>query len=162
MKCGQCGKDHDIEDLELGFGAPDAYYQIPEEEREARAELTPETCRIDDDRFYLRGVMEIAVRGRNEGLGLGLWAQTSRQNFERYGVLSHDDEQSEEAPFMGVIANDIAGQPALVGVPVTIQLESATQRPSLWAVDTTHPLAANQRDGIDERQVLDILNPYLH
>lgn len=162
MKCGHCGEEHDFGEIELGFGAPDAYFKVPEREREARTELTSETCSIDDKRFFIRGVLEIAVRGREQSFALGLWAQTSRENFERYVGLSSDEEQGEEPPFLGALANDIAGQPALLGLPVTVQMESASQRPSLWVADATHPLAAEQRAGIEESQALERLAPYLH
>jgi hypothetical protein len=162
MRCPQCGEEHDVGEMELGFGAPDAYFKVPEAEREARVDLTSETCSIDGERFFIRGVLEIPVRGREEGFGLGLWAQTSRDNFDRYVRLSSDEEQGEEPPFVGAIANDIAGQPSLLGLPVTVQMESAVQRPSLWVADPTHPLAADQRTGIEESRALELLAPYLH
>ena len=59
-RCPTCGEDHDgIPDIVAD--RPDHYWAVPASERTERIRLTPDTCVIDRETHYIRGVIEIPL-----------------------------------------------------------------------------------------------------
>ena len=57
FRCPTCGDLH--EGLpHISVDKPDHWWDVPEEEREHRIQLTSDTCIIDDEDFFIRGVIE--------------------------------------------------------------------------------------------------------
>lgn len=81
--CHSCGQEH--QDLpDIGSDRPDYYWQVPEAEREARIQLTTDTCIIDSEDFYVRGVLELPILNAGTCLGFGVWVSHKRENFQIY------------------------------------------------------------------------------
>jgi hypothetical protein len=68
----------------FGWDWPLQYVAIPEDERAARCTLTSDTCVIDDDKFFVRGCVEISVVGYEESFAWGAWTSLSEQNFAHF------------------------------------------------------------------------------
>ena len=159
FRCATCGEEH--EGLpDLGFDTPDPYLEVPEDEREARTELTPDRCVVRDgerEDFFVRGVIEIPVHGQDEPFGIGAWVSQSRANYERYAA----DEAME--PTFGWLVNRIApyGETTfLLKTRVCFRQEDGL-RPTLELEPTRHPLAVEQREGISLARAWEIVHPYL-
>jgi hypothetical protein len=61
-RCEACGRTH--EGLpDLGFRWPDAYFDVPESERSVRVKGNSDTCAIDDEASYIRGVILMPLVG---------------------------------------------------------------------------------------------------
>src|SRR5882724_2973897 len=80
-RCSTCGELHKgLPDL--GIDRPDYYWLVPEEERTTRIELTSDTCVIDNEDYFIRGVIEIPLVGQSEkfcfGFGYRRSMKTSR------------------------------------------------------------------------------------
>src|SRR5215471_12671166 len=59
-RCSSCGEIH--EGLpDLGFNVPDPWFNVPEDERANRIKLDADLCVIDDQEFYIRGVVQIPI-----------------------------------------------------------------------------------------------------
>ena len=102
-QCKTCGNYH--EGLpDIGYRYPDTYFTIPESEREARTKFNTDLCSIDDEHFFIRGVLLIPVLGQDEQLGLGVWVSQSQENFETY-VANYDTD--EIGPFFGWLSNSL-------------------------------------------------------
>jgi hypothetical protein len=56
---------------------PDHWWDVPEKEREQRIEPTSDTCIIDNEEFFIRGVIEIHVQDYPEVFGFGVWFRRS-------------------------------------------------------------------------------------
>ena len=70
-KCQTCGEEHEgIPDI--GFRWPDPYFAVAEEERESRIQANTDICNINDEEFYVRGVLLIPVRKQDQRFGLGV------------------------------------------------------------------------------------------
>jgi hypothetical protein len=162
MKCPYCGEIHDFDDLEVGFDLPDDVFAIPEPERSSRSRSTPDLCVLDDERYFLRGVLDFPCDDRRTPFGVGLWVETSKQSYDRYVELYSDPDQGNEPPFCGTIANTLDGYWDLRGVPVSIQLVSANERPSLVVTDPTHPAAHDQTQGVPAETLYELLWSNLH
>ena len=63
---------------------PDHWWDVPEEERDQRIELTSDTCIIDNEEFFIRGAIEIHVHDYPEVFGFGILVWQKRENFYKY------------------------------------------------------------------------------
>ena len=79
--CPICGEEHDLSEMQVGFDKPDAFFAVPPDEREQRVDLTPDVVAIDETHHYLRGVLEIPVRGEAQPFGWGIWVKVAPDDF---------------------------------------------------------------------------------
>lgn len=160
--CEQCGMEHEDVNTQIGFEKPDAYFDLPESERERRVFVHSDICDIDRKRFFARGVLQIPVQG-HEHFGWGIWVEMGRADFLRYVELYNDPDQGSETPFHGHIATSIPAYcETTLGIPVTIQLTGPTTRPLLFVeAGVDHLLAREQSKGIEVDR-LDELRGSIH
>jgi hypothetical protein len=78
----------------LGAVAPLSYYVIPEAERASRCELGSDHCAIDYKLFFVRGCLEIPVRGADEPLVWGVWVSLGEQNFKAWLMACEERHRS--------------------------------------------------------------------
>lgn len=97
FRCSDCGEMHKGSPS-FGYDTPFLYSTVPEEERADRAHLTSDICSIDDDTFFIRGVIEIPIHDVEDPLLWGVWVSQSQESFERY-VASFDGDQSDDGSF---------------------------------------------------------------
>ena len=64
--------------------APYYYDSIPVSERADRCELTSDICIVDDEFFFVRGLIAIPVEGADEPFTWGVWVSLSRASFDEY------------------------------------------------------------------------------
>jgi hypothetical protein len=69
---------------DIGSAEPWHYLTVPEEQREQRTQLTSDTCIIDHEDYFIRGVIEIPVHDYPEMFGFGVWVSQKKENFEAY------------------------------------------------------------------------------
>lgn len=157
-RCATCGGYHD--DLpDLGSDRPDAWWDVPEQEREARIALTSDTCIIDGEQFFIRGVIEIPVHRQSEPFGFGVWISQKRENFDTY--LKHFDS-AEIGPFFGRLSTRISCYAEDTRLLKTrAHFRGGKVRPSIELEPTGHPLAADQRRGISLARAWEIVHHYM-
>lgn len=143
--CPSCGREHD--DLpDLGADKPDPWYDIPEKERTTRAELASDTCILDREHYFIRGVILIPVRDGDRPFGFGVWVSQKRENFLTY-VAKPDD--ATIGPFFGWLSTRLSyyEQDTFL-IKTMAHFRGKGLRPSIKLEPTDHPLAVAQRDGI--------------
>lgn len=157
-RCAICGREHDVAQMQVGFGKPDVYFTVPEDDRSARcwfnAEQNADICVIRGVGSFMRCWLPIPVRGRSEPFGWGVWAEVERRHIDY--MLDHwtDWATGSEPPFAGAIANNIrAYAEGTIGVPVTVQLMNDRRRPVLTVTAVSHRLGTEQQMGVDEAWV---------
>lgn len=160
LECNICHQPHDIGATELGFQMPDAVHGMPVADRETRCRMSRDLCVLDNSQFFIRGVLPMPVAGLDEPFGIGAWAQVDQPDFIRYTELWDDNGQGSEPPFEGMMANDIDGYPSTSGLMMSIRLKSAESRPDFILTDTNHPLALEQRNGMDIDKLMTMLHRY--
>ena len=102
-KCKTCGETHD--DLQdIGFQYPDYYFGIPEDERESRIDTGTDLCVIDDEYYFIRGVIYIPIHDYEHDFGIGVWVSQKKENFEQY---VENPDTSDIGPFFGWLSNNI-------------------------------------------------------
>ena len=73
----------------MGFRWPEPCFGVPEAERQSRIKATSDTCSIDDEAFFIRGIILIPIKGRDDHFGLGVRVSQSRYlGAEDDGTLS--------------------------------------------------------------------------
>lgn len=116
--------------MEPSFDRPDAYFEIPREERGARTWNRESLCvnwGADGapDRHFLRVVLPISVRGEGEPMCWGVWVEVAEHDFATTHDWWADPEQATVPPFPGRLANRLANR--LADMPPT---EGAPRRRS--------------------------------
>jgi hypothetical protein len=144
-RCATCGQTHD--DLpDLAFRWPDPYFVVPEAERSTRIRGTLDLCSIDDDQFYIRGVILIPIKGHNEKLGLGVWVSQKRENFRTY---VDNYESADIGPFFGWLSNSIPFyKPDTWALKTMAHFQGPGKRPSIVVEPSGHPLYIDYAEGV--------------
>src|SRR6201996_7861773 len=83
--------------------APRSYYAVPEAERASRCELGSDYCAIDLASFFVRGCLEIPVRGVDEPLVWGVWVSLSMPDFKTWMMTYEEPLRSHLGPLPGLL-----------------------------------------------------------
>ena len=157
-KCSECDEIHD--DLpDIAADKPDYWWTVPEDEREARTELTGDTCIIDDEDFFIRGVIQIPIHDYPRDFGFGVWVSQKRENFQTY--LDNFDTD-KIGPFFGWLSTNIAFyEEGTTLLKTMAHFRGNNQRPAIVLEPSSHPLAIAQHEGITLAQAWDIAHFYM-
>lgn len=167
VQCSYCGEEHDLSEMEPSFEYPDAYFEIPEQRRAQQVSYAGSSCTIrdgagqdDQHRHFLRALLPIPVRGEHDAFCWGVWVEVSAGDFAR----AHEREHGDVGLALEArLANAIPGVAPTLGLAGELQfVEPALLPPFLLAVESGHPLADEQRDGVYPERVLEWLAPILH
>ena len=161
FRCDVCDEWH--EGLpDLGFDAPLHYNQLSKRERETIATKSSDLCSINDEDYFVRGVIELPVQGGADHFGIGAWVSLKEENFRRYVALYEAADPSGDGPYFGWLCNRIAGYPDTLSLKTHLHLRPAPQRPSIELEPTDHPLALQQRRGITPAEIQAVIEHALH
>ncbi|HZS46438.1 MAG TPA: DUF2199 domain-containing protein [Blastocatellia bacterium] len=159
FRCATCDEIH--EGLpDIGWDRPDPCYAIPEGEGEGegdqRINLTSDTCIIDNEDFFIRGVLEIPINGQQASLGLGVWVSQKRENFYKY--LENFDS-ADIGPFFGWLSNSIGYYlEDTYCLKTMAHFRGCNDRPTIELEPTNHSLAIDQREGISLEKAWEIVH----
>ena len=147
--CSSCGQEHGVLPFSFSAEFPDAYVGLTDEERNARASLSSEQCIIDQEQFYVRGCIEIPVRGTDGVFLWGVWAKVEDKVFD--AITENWNSEGREAkigPYEGLLANALAIYPRTLDLKLGIQIMPIGVRPLFRVNDADHSLAIEQKYGI--------------
>lgn len=156
--CSCCGEVHD--DLpDLTFDRPGYASDVPAEEFEKRVKLNEDFCVVDDEFYFIRGVIRIPIRNNKQDLGFGVWVSQKKDNFETYlGNLDTPDI----GPHFGWLSNEFTfgGEPTL-NLKTMAHFQGNGQRPLIELGESEHPLYLAQSNGISMDEAWKILHDHL-
>jgi len=157
-RCTTCGKLHD--DLpDIGADKPDHWWSVPAEERDQRIQLTSDTCIIDNEDFFIRGVIEIPIHNYPQMFGFGVWVSQKRENFFKY-LETFDSDQI--GPFFGWLCTRISCYSVDTRqLKTMVHFRGKDIRPSIEIEPTDHPLAVDQKNGITLAKAWKIVHHYM-
>ena len=157
-RCSKCGEEH--EGLpDIGFDRPAAWFTVPDDERGARVKLDADTCIIDDQEFYIRGVIEIPIHHHPATLGIGVWISQKKENFFAY--LDNYDS-SEIGPYFGWLCSSVGYYEEETQLLKTrAHFRGHGLRPCIELEPTNHQLAVDQREGISLSKAWEIVHYYI-
>jgi len=161
FECRTCGEYH-VGMPSFGWDYPVQYLAVPAEERGDRVQLGPDHCVIDDQWFFVRGCLEIPVRGHDEPFSWGVWLSLSRGSFLEYAALHDDPRRAAGARFFGWLCSAVPGYPDTQTLKTMVHVRRWPLRPSVELEPTDHPLAVEQRQGITVERVREIAERVMH
>lgn len=162
-KCATCGESH--ADIPMSFAAdfPDMYANMKTAERETRALISSDQCVIDQKWFFIRGCLEIPIAGCDEVFLWGLWASVREEVFDEIDECWNlKRREKTHGPFKGRLNNSLSEYPETLNLKLEITLQPVGTRPLLRVEETSHPLGAEQRDGISRERAMALVASILH
>jgi hypothetical protein len=168
VRCATCGEESDLLAMEPSYGRPDAYFEVPKDEREYLTNFSKDDGRIrnaDDTerRHFLRVLLSIPMRGEQRDVAWGVWVEVSGADWERAYDLWDDPKQANEPPFPATLANALRGYDGTLGLPGRVQLTGPKTAP-LFELDAgvDHPLAREQREGVFAERIIEWVSAHHH
>lgn len=159
--CRSCHEIHEGMPT-FGWDWPLQYLAVPEGERHERCKLTSDTCVIDGDAFFVRGCVELPVHGQKEPFAWGVWVSLSQRNFQQFVELYNVKERASHGPFFGWLSSHIWIYPDTMNLKTMVHLRDDGIRPWIELEPADHPLAIEQRAGIDVERVAEIYSLMVH
>lgn len=160
--CHKCGQYHQGLPISYGADAPANWYQLPENERPQRAELSSDLCVIDKQHFFVIGNIEIPILNRNTVFSWSVWVSLSEKNFIRTYELWTSPGRESELPYFGWLNTQLPCYPQTLNLKTNVHTRPVGQRPYIELQPTDHPLAIEQRAGITWERVQEIAETILH
>jgi hypothetical protein len=158
FRCAVCGGTHD-ELPAIGSSEPYYYLTVPEAERSVRTMLTSDTCVIDNQDFFIRGVIEIPILNSSGTFDFGVWVSLAQMNFHTYLANFHSDEIG---PFFGWHSTEIDFYPrSTLSLKTQVHFRNDGIRPLIVLEPTDHPLARDATDGITLDRAWEIVHHYV-
>lgn len=146
----------------FGADAPHAYLALPEADREEHADLGSDQCIIDDEQFFVRGCLELPVHGHSEPLSWGVWVSVSKEDFQRISELWEAEGRENEPPMFGRLDTGLPGYRQTLQLRTSVHLRPCGVRPYIEVESTDHPLALDQREGLDAERLALLIDRALH
>lgn len=138
------------------------YIVVPEDEVDERCILTPDTCVIDGEHFFVRGCIDIPLVGCDEPFTWGVWTSLSEENFLHFQELLNVPKRSDHGPFFGWLASYIWIYPDTMNLKTMVHLRDNGICPYVELEPTDHPLAVEQRGGITLERLAEIVEMVMH
>lgn len=161
FKCTSCGEIH--QGLPI-FGAelPAYYFEIPEDERTARCVVGADDCVVDDEFFFVRGLIEVPIHGEDEAFLWGVWVSLSETSYQQWLACYDAEVRSDVGPFFGWLNTYIKPYPDTVNLKTRAHLRDHFEPPYIELEPTDHPLAVEQREGISKARAVELFTLMMH
>lgn len=148
--CATCGKKHS--DLPaIGFDEPFYYQILNEKDKEEKALMNEDLCRIEyDDQtdYFVRAVLQIPIIDHEQTLDYGIWVSVSEKTFKEY-FIQIEEEKPEEKTYFGMISNWIGDYEIdTKGLHMNVETQLGNIRPLLFPHESNHELVHNWENGI--------------
>jgi len=162
--CATCGAEHDLDEISFGTEAPLQWALLSEDER-ARSLLSGEQCEIESEEghsFYIRACLDIPIRGTDRAFTWGVWCSLSEQSYHEIADHWEDSNRRNIGPHFGWLCTKVPGYPDTAFLKTMVHQREVGVRPLVNLEATDHPLAVDQREGIEEERLRTIVVGLLH
>ena len=131
---------------DVAFRWPDPYFGVPECERSERIRGDSDACVIDEEAFYIRGVILIPIVDTADHFGIGVWVSQKRENFLTY---MENYDTPDIGPFFGWLSNSIPPYvPDTWAMKTVAHFQGNNQRPLVEPEPSDHPLYKDYSQGV--------------
>jgi hypothetical protein len=155
FKCTICQKFHAVEPTSHQSNSPDNYSAIRPAERDVRAVLGTDQCVIDNEQYFLRGVIEIPIIGLDEVFLWGAWARVWQKDYEEMSDFWETPGREKTiGPYKGRLNNNVPTyEPETFNLKCTLKIRPVGTRPLFVIEEPEHPLAIDQTQSISMDRV---------
>jgi hypothetical protein len=172
-KCGTCDEWHSGPCLDFSYASP--YYWSQEHEKaRSRSNLLPiwsknrrktfldeDYCAINDDDFFVRGIIHLPIIGAAETFRWGVWGSLSREHFETLLKKHEDPNRGELPPMFSWLSTQISEYPETLNLKMYAHIQELGLRPHFRLEKTDHPLSREYHEGISAERVKEIMTERL-
>jgi hypothetical protein len=165
-KCGSCEEWHTGACLDFSYAAPyywrQDYEKVNPRDPEFGTEI-PETflnedyCAIENQHFFVRGLIHLPIIGSAETFCWGVWGSLSRENFEKLLLTFDDTDRAELREMFSWLSNQIDGYPDSLNLKMYAHIQEPGSRPVFELEPTDHPLSQEYHHGIAAERVREIM-----
>jgi hypothetical protein len=156
--CSRCGKRHEGLPA-LGFGAPAYWDEGLRETDPDKNRLESDICIIQGTNFFIRGLLEVPVKGTDAVLVWNLWVTQSEANFHDY---VDSLPKSPARVTFGYLANRLPGYADSLNLPTQVHWRPEGLRPWIELPPKPHPLCRDWLDGIAPERAAAFAEAVLH
>lgn len=146
----------------FGPSAPELWFSVPENEREARCLLSSDQCVIDEKHFFVLGRIVLPVVDAPEPFVWLVWVSLSERNFDRATELWERKGRENEPPYFGWLQSFLPYEPSTLNLKTLVHTQPVGERPLIELEKTDHPLSVEQHNGITMARVQQIAEKALH
>jgi len=148
VKCPCCEKMVPKNDVELTFRRPDNITALDSYEIEEKCKYNDDIYIYDNQDFYIRCVLDLPVQDKGGDYCLGVWVKVSEKSLNRILDLWDDENQKNEPPMQGLLANNVPLTVNSLNSDVMIRLSGVTSRPYVTVKNEACSLYQEQTCGI--------------
>src|SRR5580658_4316526 len=140
-KCHSCEEWHTGPCLDFGYDKPD-YWLDQHEKASRRTALLPwrtsqektfldeDHCAIEDQDFFVRGIIHLPIIGTAESFRWGVWGSLSRENFQKLRAMHEDEGRIELPPMFSWLSNRIPEYPDTLNIKMYAHIQEPGVRPN--------------------------------
>ena len=113
---------HDLDGISFGADRPSQWYVLTADER-GRSELTSDQCVMESNEgrhFFVRGCLEIPIRGGERTFTWGVWVSLSEENFLEMSEHWEDAARTELGPYFGWLSTALPTYPDTMFLNTTV------------------------------------------
>jgi hypothetical protein len=168
-KCSSCDEWHTGPCLDFSFSEPDYWNRghakesrwtnlIPREiKKPSKTFLDLDFCSINDESFFVRGLIHLPIVGTAETFRWGIWGSLSRQNFETLLEAEDDPNRVGLPPMFSWLSNEISEYPDTLSLKMHAHIQAPKLRPHFELELSDHPLSQEYHHGISPERVKEIM-----
>ena len=159
-KCRVCNCD--LGELPMCFGSSSpASSIVPPDEYNSRVEENADQCIIDDQHYFVRGHIELPIKGSKDVFVWSVWVSLSPESFE--DMSEHWDQKGREYrdPYFGWLSTSLPCYPDTLHMKTSVQSMAVGEVPLITLEPSEHPLSIEQALGVSLDRVHEIVHQVL-
>jgi hypothetical protein len=114
-------------------------------------------CAINDESFFVRGLIHLPIVGAAETFRWGVWGSLSRENFEKLLRMDADPERANLPPMFSWLSTKLPEYPDTLSLRMYAHIQELGLRPHFRLELSDHPLAGEYHQGITPERVREIM-----
>jgi hypothetical protein len=168
-KCSSCDEWHTGPCLDFSYSEP--YFWQKDHEKASRwTNLIPrgikkpsktfldlDYCSINNESFFIRGLIHLPIIGTSETFRWGVWGSLSRQNFETLLRTDDDPNRADLPPMFSWLSSQIPEYPDTLNLKMHAHIQGLKLRPHFELEATDHPLSEEYHHGITPERAKEIM-----
>jgi hypothetical protein len=168
-KCGNCDEWHTGPALDFGYAQPYFWRNELENanrwtflpsgniEKLSKSFLDDDYCAIDDEYYFVRGLIHLPIIGAAESFRWGVWGSLGRENFETLLKADDDQRRADSPPMFSWLSTKIPEYPDTLSLKMYAHIQEPKLRPHFRLEPSDHPLAREYHHGITPERVKEIM-----
>jgi hypothetical protein len=112
---------------------------------------------IEDEHFFVRGLIRLPIIGTAEAFCWGVWGSLSRENFSKLRDLDDDPKRASLAPMFSWLSTHIPEYPETLSLKMKAHIQEPPRRPLFELEPADHPLSLEYQHGITAGRVKEIM-----